>query len=211
MANEPRLLLGNDIVQQFDPQTGAYFPVIKLDGGSTPSGTYIGQVGSLITLAQVNFQRETGTVAYAIDDVVSNSASAPTILTFPNMARVKGGSGYILKARLETNQNTCTAQFRLHLYQIALAAQQDNVQFVMPWTSRATHLGYIDFPAMETEGTGSFKAFSHIDLGTSVEHGKLMFTCTGTLRDIYGELETLSAFTPNSAQAFFIELGADTN
>jgi hypothetical protein len=136
---------------------------------------------------------------------VSDSTSAPTVLTFADLARVNAGSGYIVKARLLTNQSTNVARFRLHLFHTAPTAIADNAAHAILWANRANRIGYIDFPACQTEGTGS-------DAANSQEATvRLPFVCAAASRAVYGLLETLDAFTPASGQVIYIEITPDQN
>lgn len=155
----------------------------------------------------VEFSRPTNTDAYAAKDVIANSTSAPTVLTFTNAALENGGGGYILKARALTNQSTCVARLRLHLYRVAPTAINDNALFTLLWENRANRIGTIDFPALSTEGSGSDCAYTICTPGsTAPGNVPLEFTCAADSKNLFGILETLDVFTPANAQAFYIEL-----
>lgn len=149
------------------------------------------------------FTRPADTTAYAANDAVSNSTSAPTILTFSDVARVAGGTLYIVKAELCTDQAACVASFRLHLFTTSVTPINDNAALTSLWTTRASRVGYIDFPAVAQEGSGSTSAFA---LWT----GQLQVVC-GATANLFGLLQTKAAFTPASAQNFSIRLGVDRN
>lgn len=166
---------------------------------------HLGKVGGNTSAVSVSFTRPADTTAYAAKDAVSNSTSAPTVLTFTNLARVSAGSGYITKARLMTDQAANVARFRLHLYHTAPTAINDNAQHAMLWANRANRIGFIDFEAMQTEGTGSDTANA---LNSTI---RLAFVCAAASRTLYGLLETRDAFTPANAQNFFIELMSENN
>jgi len=165
----------------------------------------IANVGGLMAVASATFSRPANTDAYAAKDAVSDSTTAPTVLNFADLARENGGSGYITKARLITNQSTNVARFRLHLYHTAPTAINDNAAFTLLWANRSNRIGYLDFDACQTEGSGSDAANA---LNTTI---RLAFDCAAADRDLYGLLETLDAFTPASGQSFHIELTGDIN
>ncbi len=165
----------------------------------------IGQVGGYMATVPVTLTRPADTTAYAAKDAVSNSTSAPDVLTFSKLARLPGGSGYIVKARLMTNQSTNTARFRLHLYHTTPTAINDNAAHTLLWANRANRIGYIDFAACATEGTGSDAANSQNDTV------RMPFVCASGSRAVYGLLETLDAFTPASGQIIYVELSTDLN
>jgi hypothetical protein len=176
--------------------------------------TAIAVKGSIIT-SNVTLTRPSDTNAYIAKDTVSNSTSAPVVLTFTNIVGVAGQSGYITKARFITNQSTNTARFRLHLYRTSPSAINDNSPFTLLAANAAARIGVIDFPACQTEGSGSDASNTMFTIGalnnasTQSPQGALPFISNTT--SIFGILETLDAFTPASAQTFFIELTADVN
>lgn len=167
--------------------------------------SHIGEVGGNTAAVSVSFTRPADTTAYAAKDAVSNSTSAPTVLTFSNLARVNAGSGYITKARVMTDQAANVARFRLHLYHTAPTAINDNAQHTILWANRANRIGFIDFDAMQTEGTGSDAANA---LNSTI---RLAFVCAAASRTIYGLLETRDAFTPANGQNFLIEITSENN
>jgi hypothetical protein len=159
-------------------------------------------MGSLFRLASATaaFTRPADTNAYAANDAVANSTSAPAVLTFANLVRVGGQGGYITKARIWTDQSTCAARFRLHLWNVTQTPINDNAAFTLLWANRAAYVGSITFAAAATEGSGS-------DAAAAADATlRLPFVATGSL---VGLLETLDIFTPASGQRFFIELTAD--
>lgn len=165
----------------------------------------IGQVGGYMVTVSATLTRPADTTAYTAKDAIANSTSAPTALTFSKLARLPGGSGYIVKARLITNQSTNTARFRLHLFNTSPTAINDNAAYTLLWANRAARLGTIDFVACQTEGSGSDAANSQNDTV------RLPFVCAAADRNIYGLLEAIDAFTPASGQIFYIALTPDQN
>jgi hypothetical protein len=163
---------------------------------SIPKGVIVG----------VELTRPADTNAYVVNDVVSDSTSAPNVLTFANIARTEGGSGYIIKARMLTDQKTNVAAFRLHLYHTAPTAQNDNAAFALLFANKASRIGIIDFDPMGTEDATT--SDSAQTLWTS---GHLHFVLPAGSKTIYGQFETKTAFTPASGQKFYIELATDNN
>lgn len=180
-------------------------------GALQPSENHIGEIGGKLKRASAEFTRPADTTAYTARDVVSNSTGASTLMQF-DIARVAGGSGYIAKARLITNNKAPTPRLRLWLYTISTpTVAADNAAFTLLWANRANRLGYIDFPALSTEDpTGSDSASSIATSGTAFTI-PLAFICAAGDTKLYGLLETLDAFTPTSGQQFYVELTADCN
>lgn len=162
-------------------------------------------VGGKAVLTSALLTRPADTVAYAALDTLANSTSAPVVLTFAGMARIAGGSGRIAKARMETNQSSNVARFRLHLFSVAPTALNDNVPYTLLWANRDKRVGTLDFPAAVTEGTGSDAARAH------VFDARIDYVCAAADTALYGLLETLDAFTPASAQQIYLELIGSQN
>ena len=147
------------------------------------------------------FTRPADTNVYAAGDAVSNSTSAPTILSFAGAARATGGSGLILSARHIKN-NTTAANYRLWLYRETAAAVNDNAAFALLWANRATRIGFIDFS--HTTGAAGSDSSSSI-----VTFANLPFLATGTA--LFGQMTTTSVYTPSSAEQHFVELSIAQN
>jgi len=157
--------------------------------------------------ASVEFARPADTTAYAALDVIADSTSAPTILTFSNVARGVGGSGAIIRARIMTDStapSTASAVFVLHLFHAQPASLiNDNSPYPMIYTNKDKRIGKLTFPAATTEGTGSTACSARIS------NDYLAFICEATSTNIYGILQTNTVFTPTSAQNFYIDLIID--
>lgn len=158
----------------------------------------------------VELTRPANTDAYTAKDVVSNSTSAPAVLTFANFARANGGSGIIVRARLMTDKKDCTASFRLHLFHTAPTAINDNSPYLLLYANAANRIGMIDFPALATEDPTNSTAASSMRPSSDGAYGapNLWFEADAGSRALYGILEATSAFTPASGQKFYVELAA---
>ena len=170
-------------------------------GSALPAGeAHIGEVGGRKKVVTVEFTRPADTTAYAAKDVVCTTIAA--LLTF-DLARVVGGSGTLTKLRLWTDQSTNVAIYRLHFYHTAPTAIADNAPFTLLWANRAKRSGFIDVGPCATEGTGSDAANAqNADV-------RLPFVCAAADRNLYAIVETLTAFTPASAQQYFLAVTAD--
>lgn len=167
------------------------------------SGTITAAGFGVITTA--SFTRPADITAYAAQDVVSNSTTAPAVLTFSSAGRANGGSGIILSARhMKSSTGVSGATYRLHLYKVAPTAQNDNAQFAMLYANRTNRIGYIDF-THQTAGTGSDSSAA---LSTILN---LPFVCDAGSSSLFGILTVTSAYTPTSGEQHFIELGIAQN
>lgn len=170
------------------------------------SEAHIGEVGGNLSYIGVEFTRPANTTAYTALDVVSDSVTNPSAINFTPLARVASGTGYIVKALLFTDQKTCTARFRLHLFHTSPTPIIDNTPYLLLYTNRTIKIGSIDFVACATEDPTSSTGAS-----SAVFDCRIPYKCADSFRNIYGVLETLDAFTPASAQKFHIELTSDNN
>ena len=156
-------------------------------------------VGGKSVQKSASFTRPADTTAYAANDAVANSTSAPTLLSFANCANANGGQGYIVKTQLLTNQKTCTARFRLSFYHTAPSPVNDNAPKPMLYANKDKLIGSIDLDPCNTEDTTSDAAFA---LSTAL----MPYVCAAADTTIYCILTTLDAFTPASAQQFYLEI-----
>jgi len=170
----------------------------------------LGKVGSNTSVVGVEFTRPSDTTAYAARDVVCNSTSSPSSITFADFARVNQGSGIVIRARLFTDKKDVTAQFRLHLFHTAPTAIADNSPYTLLYVNAANRIGQVDFPAMGSEDPTNSTASAAMRPAADGSSGppNLWYQAASGSRAIYGVLETLSAFTPASGQKCYIQLAA---
>ena len=169
------------------------------NGGTAVSSSNPLPVGGKSVQKSASFTRPADTTAYAANDAVANSTSTPTLLSFANCANANGGQGYIVKTRLLTNQKTCTARFRLSFYHTAPSPVNDNAPKPMLYANKDKLIGRIDLDPCNTEDTTSDAAYV---LSTTL----LPYVCAAADTTIYCILTTLDAFTPASAQQFYLEI-----
>jgi hypothetical protein len=179
---------------------GLAVDVSRLQAGET----HIGEVGGNHSVVSTTFARPADTTAYAALDTMSNSTSAPAVLTFTNVARISGGTGYVVKVRAYTDLSTFTARIRLNLFNAAPTAINDNSPFALLYANRAAAIGYIDLPSFATEGTGS-------DSARSVSADVRLEYATSGSRNLYAIPEVLDAATPASGQNLYFELDCENN
>lgn len=170
-------------------------------------GKMMAVASSAAVVASATITRPADTTAYAARDVISTGAGA--VLTFANMGRVVGGSGIILRARMLTDQKANVSSHRLHLFSVAPTAIADNSPYLLLYANAANRIGMIDFPAMATEDPTNSTAAAAMRPSSDGAYPppNLWYKCAAADTALYGILETLSVFTPASAQNYFIELG----
>jgi len=165
-----------------------------------------GVVGRSIQ-ASVTFTRPANTTGYTAGDVVSNSASASTLMEFTNFARSKGGSGYITAALLATDKKSIVPAFRLHLFNSASPTRAvDNVAHEELYADLSKVAGPpIDLDAMTTPADTTNSTLSKTSDGTL----RTPFKCADDSCSLFVLLETLTDFTPASGESFTLILHAD--
>lgn len=142
----------------------------------------------------------------AVAGTTSNSSTAA--LRGLAVARVSGGSGYLTKVKMWTDQAACTARFRVHFYTVEAptgAIVGDDAQMTQLYLNKAQELGYIDLPAMASGAAGSTAAYA------ACYWARLPFKCEAGDTKIYYRYETLDAFTPDATQKYYLEVGAEQN
>jgi hypothetical protein len=169
-------------------------------------------VGGIIFKVGDETTRPADATAYAAGDAVAAAVTdtATTPLRSLAVARFVGGSGYLTKFRLLTDQVGCVAQMRVHFYTLAVptgAVVGDNVQMTLLYLNKACRIGHLDFPALATStiptSSTAAAAQNYVD--------RIPFQCEAADLNIYYRLETLSIFTPANSQKFYLEVLSDEN
>jgi hypothetical protein len=155
-----------------------------------------------LTTSSLLFVRPADVTAYAALDVVANATSSPQLFQLESIVERNESSGYIVFAKLYTDQLANTARFRVHLFKDVIVPINDNSPFVLAFNDREKYIGNLDFPAMRTEGAGSNCAYSVLD-------NILKFIKVEEINNLYTIFETLDAFTPDSAQKFYLEISVE--
>lgn len=149
------------------------------------------------------FARPADTTAYAASDVVGPAVAA--VQTLSDVAATPGGSGYVTKVRMVKSTSTTTnASFRVYFYTVAPTPIADNAAFTLLWANRANRIGHCDL-TLSTEGTGSDSA-SNTDATI-----RLPFSCPAGVADLYAVVVAKAAYTPASAEQFYLEIGVERN
>lgn len=159
------------------------------------------------TIKNIVFSKEitrpSDTTAYTAEDSVNATGGVTTCLTFTvadNIPIYKGQSLQIKTAKLTTNSiNVTNGSFRLYIYDQSVSGFVDNSPQPLLYDNKDKRCGYIDF-TLATGGSGS-------DCSESI-----VTDCNISIRTestaIYGILITKAAYTPASAQKFYVELNA---
>lgn len=169
----------------------------------------IGVTGGIVKSVLATYTRPANTTAYASGDVVNNSTSAPTILTFDAVARANGGTGRVVGANLIDGSNQATKGiFELWLFDTTITMDNDNAVFTPTDAELQTLIGVIPFtiPYVGDATSGAGGNAVYVANGFS-----LPFKCGGGVDDIFGVLVVRNAYTPTSAGTFAVRLLIEQN
>ena len=158
------------------------------------------------------FTRPANATPYAAGDAVAAATTdtGTTPLRALVLARTAGGTGYIVRVRLWTDQAANVATFRVHFYKVAqptTAVVGDNEQMTLKYTNFLQRVGHVDLPAMKTSTVSTNSTAAEASDSTL----RIPFDCEAESRNLYYRLETLTAFTPASGQKFYLEVGVENN
>lgn len=167
-------------------------------------------------LVEVNFTRPNDATAYAANDAVSNSTSAPSALTLAGCARSLGGSGRIVGAELIDSVNAGTkGNFELLIFNGSAAPTptNDNAANVVSDANALKLIGSIIFHSNNAfvpdaaanacyDGTRSSgaDAFRKIDMP---------FACDPTLTNLWALMVVRNAYTPSNNENFAFRIWID--
>jgi len=140
----------------------------------------------------VDVTRPADTTAYAVDDCISNSTSAPATFTISNAAKALGGSGLITDMTVLSNNDPVTAlQGEIFLFDSAVISPNDNATFQVSDADARKCIGKIPF-MLEDIGNNEFFHAQGINIG---------FTCVGSA-DLRFLLRAKNAYVPASGEVF---------
>lgn len=151
-----------------------------------------------------NFTRPSDTTAYTAGDVVSDSTSAPTVITFPRAT--SDSISTIQQAIIVTSASVATKpDLELWLFDTTVTPDNDNAVFTPTDAELRTLIGVIAFP------TGSFKVGdATAGVGGNaicdVQTLNIQVNSTPAVNSIYGVLVVRNAYVPVSAERFDIRL-----
>lgn len=169
-------------------------------------------VGGTTFTVTADFTRPANVTAYAQYDIVSATASGSTVAFLEFDTTRANSSGYLTKFRLETNRTAEAGSYRLWLYRVPAASLTtvptnlgDNDLFPLIFANRSFRIGYVDFAAWVTGGSGSDSALA-LDMTTRMKYG-----LAAADSKLYGLLTVNAAVTPANAQQFSVSISFESN
>lgn len=172
---------------------------------------HLGEVGGHMHRVSAEVTRPADTTAYTAKDAIANATSGALVMTFTGVARTTAGQGYVIKAIAMTNQTTNTETFKIHLFNAAPTALQDNAVCTAPlYANTSSYEGTITIPACTVEATGATAAYAVATPNDSGSKLPLSYVCAADA-NLYGILEAPTGFTPASGQKITIIFETDVN
>jgi hypothetical protein len=160
---------------------------------------------SNITIVEATLTRPADSIPYIAGDLISGSVTASSPITLSNIVNSNGGRGYITKVILTSDDQNLNAEFRLWLYNIPNPGLPgDNEPYSIFWDDAPSRLGYVDLPLLSTENAGSGS-----DCGISIRSGQFPFNTLEDSKNLYGVLQTKTAFEPVDEQQFYLKIFAE--
>ncbi len=154
---------------------------------------------------EASYTRPANTTTYAAGDVLAESTSAATILTFANAARAVGGGGVIQNAvMVDSAAETLKPSIELYLFDTAPAMENDNEAWAPTDAEMEKCLGVIVF---DGTATGKFKAGSGNGV-VAADALSLSYQCAAASTSLFGIAVVRNAYVPVSAEKFTFRLAA---
>lgn len=169
---------------------------LKIEGVANGVSVPVTSRGVFVTCT-TDITRPADTTAYAANDALSNSTSAPTSggFTFTGAARTSGGSGIITDMWIGSTAATGSMQGEIWLFDQAVTNVNDNAAFAISDAENKTVVGVIPF----TTGAGTNNA------GVHVQNLNIGFTCVGSA-DLRYLVKIKAAYTPASGEVITTRL-----
>lgn len=147
-----------------------------------------------------SYTRPADTTTYAVGDVIAQSTTVATVLTFSDIARGAGLGGMIQHAVLvDSGAPTLKLDAELWLFDTAPTMQNDNVAWAPSDAELEAFIGRIDFLAGNFKVAGANGAIQASNIS-------LPFQCIASVQAIYGILVARNAYVPLSSEKFTIRL-----
>lgn len=186
----PVVLASNQSAVPITMDAAALAALETIQIGSIAAGeAHIGAVGGAILTVRVEKTRDSSTTAYAINDIINESASAGTDWTFA-VARSGGpGTGVIVGLMLQTDNAANVAQCEIDVYDTPPAASiNDNAEATHLYTDSGKLLQTVLLPALAKKTSGSNQAEAYAPCAVPFKAVDLL--------NLTFRLRTLTVFTP---------------
>jgi len=153
---------------------------------------------SFTTSVDVSLTRPNDANAYAANDAITTATSSAAGYTFPGCARINGGCGTIIDAKLIlSDPNATLANYELWLFDTAPAIPNDNAAFSFTDAEAANVVAVLKFYTSDYSDSALNRVYH-------MANPPRMFKCASADKQLYGVLKTLTAITTPVAQSTFL-------
>jgi hypothetical protein len=154
------------------------------------------------------FTRPSDTTAYAAQDSISDSTSAPSVITWTerpdptktyNQAGLRVGASYQIKSvKLTKNDNdTTNASFEMYFYTSGVTNTNDNSEYGITYADKVYRIGKTAFTLA---AAGTTQSTANEQVVTDINH---VFVAVGST--FFSTLVATAAYTPASGEKFYGE------
>ena len=163
---------------------------VALATGANTIGATYGFAGTATT----TITRPADATAYAANDALSDSTSAPTTggFTLSSMCRASGGSGILTDMAIVYSGNTAVTA-SVYLYDSAPTAQNDNAAWSVSDSDQLKLVGIVPF-TLTADGANGVANVQNLNMG---------YTCSGSA-NLRFMVKVGAAFTPASADTLTV-------
>lgn len=194
--------VGGSHFQRMKMDLGGDGATVPLVSGPQSSGNSLPVVGPNDDIIVSSFQitRPGNTTAYAVNDAMSDSTSAPTSggFTLANMAKASGGSGTILRVTACSDADPATAlQMEVLFFNQAVTNINDNNAFAVSDSEIQTLIDKV-FLAMEDMGNNQWASQSGLNIP---------YTCVGSA-NLRCLVRLKNAYAPASGEIITVTVAA---
>ena len=201
---------------------GDYVTLSNVGGNTNANGSYYAKVTAYSVDTFALYTDKALTTPRAGNSNWTSGGDVARLFRLKGIFRKAGGDGYITQVRVGVNSATALLgdYFRIHFYSAPVASVLDNLTYPVLWANMPNRNGYVDVPAMTTEGGGSDMAYALAgpgSVGNSSVPGNVPMhvenkeTIPDT--DLYFKIEETTATpgTPAANQPIFVEVTVDNN
>jgi hypothetical protein len=184
--------------------------ISSVGGNTNANGDYFAKVTGYSTTTFALYTDKALTTPKAGNSNYTSGGAVARLFRLPNVARIAGGVGYIVKGQLFTDKKDCVAQCKIHIFNAPVTAILDNSPYLRLYANKDKRVAEVLFPALSTEDpTNSTAASAIVTANTANSNIPVPFSCGADDRDLYFMVETLTAFTPASGEKFYLRLTAE--
>lgn len=160
--------------------------------------------GNALAVRSASKTRPNDTNAYAAGDVINESTSAGTVITFSNVVKTPGGTGTLARVVIDDSANVSTKlQCELWLFHTTITSDNDNGAFTPTDAEMQTCVTVIPITSSYVgDATSGAGGNARLTSGTISEP----IHCASGSTTLYGVLVARNAYAPVAQEVFNVRL-----